>query len=193
MTEAALLAASYLVLVILITAEPVIELLGGAEYKGAAPILRIQSLALLGAFMGQVWQMGLISIHRQSALIISNTVALVMVFILGIILIEADGATGAAIATAVGEVILAAATFLMLFRHDRNLAPSFLFCPKVFIATGLAASTFFIPILHPFIIAGLATLVFWGSAYVLRAIPREALEAFFKQERDSITTPSESV
>ena len=193
MTEAALLAACYLILVILITAGPVIELIGGAQYEGAAPILRILSLALLGAFMGQVWQMALISIHRQSALIISNTFAFITVFVLGIVLIEANGATGAAIATAVGEVVLAAATLLMLVRHDRKLVPNFSFCPKVFIATGLAATTFFIPSLHPFITAGLATLVFWGSAYVLRALPREALEAFFKQDRDSITTPSETV
>lgn len=193
MTEAALLAASYLVLVILITAEPVIELLGGTEYKGAAPILQIQSLALLGAFMGQVWQMGLISIHRQSALIISNTIAFITVFILGIILIEIEGAIGAAIATAIGEVVLAAVTLLMLVRHDRKLTPNFLFCPKVFLAAGLAATTLLIPSLHPFIIAALATVVFWGTAYLLRAIPREAFEAFFKQEPDSTTSPTETV
>ena len=179
--EVAFIMASYLILMVVITASPVIEILGGPDYQGAAPVLQIMVFALLGSFIGGGWQLGLISTHRQSALIISNTVALVTVFVLGFILIESNGAIGAAYATAVGEVVLAVATLLLLIRSDRRLTPNFSFCPKVLLVSGLAAATFLIPGLNPFITAAFASLIFWGSAYILRVVPREAIDAIFKQ------------
>ena len=44
-----LLTAAYLVIVIVLLAEPAIALLGGSEYTGAAPMLAIQGFALIGA------------------------------------------------------------------------------------------------------------------------------------------------
>ena len=58
MTEASLLIAALLVVGMAILAEPGIRLVGGEEYIGAAPVLRIQALALIPVFLGQVWQLG---------------------------------------------------------------------------------------------------------------------------------------
>ncbi|MGZ8687140.1 MAG: oligosaccharide flippase family protein, partial [Gaiellaceae bacterium] len=60
MTEASLLIAGLLVVGIGILAEPGIRLIGGEEYIDAASVLRIQALALIPLFLGQVWQLGLI-------------------------------------------------------------------------------------------------------------------------------------
>ena len=54
MTEVAAIAAVFLAVLIVIVAEPVRELVGGAEYSDAAPILQIQAFALIPVFLGQV-------------------------------------------------------------------------------------------------------------------------------------------
>ena len=58
MTEAAVAVSLLLVLVTVVLAEPAILLLGGEQYRDAAPILQVQAFALLGIFLGQVWTLG---------------------------------------------------------------------------------------------------------------------------------------
>ena len=83
MTEASLLIAALLVVGVAILAEPGIRLIGGEEYIGAAPVLRIQALALIPVFLGQVWQLGLIAGRAQRAMAVANGLALVLVIALG--------------------------------------------------------------------------------------------------------------
>ena len=72
-----------LVLVLVFAAQPVIAVLGGAEYAEAAPVLQIQAVSLLGAFLTQAWIVGLVAIRRSSALIVMNVVALACVIVAG--------------------------------------------------------------------------------------------------------------
>ena len=87
LAEVTLLTAVAIVLVLVIAAEPIINVLGGSEYEQAADVLRIQAFALLGAFLTQVWVTGLVSIRRQSALVLTNCVALGTALVLGVTLI----------------------------------------------------------------------------------------------------------
>ena len=68
MTEASLLIAALLVIGIAILAEPGIRLVGGEEYIGAVPVLRIQAIALIPVFLVQTWQLGLIAGRAQRAM-----------------------------------------------------------------------------------------------------------------------------
>ncbi|HZP72240.1 MAG TPA: hypothetical protein VFA97_02570, partial [Gaiellaceae bacterium] len=94
MTEVALAAGIAFVLAIVALAHVVIPFLGGNQYRGAAPVLAIQAFALIAVFVGQTWQLGLLSLRRQSALAWANGVALVVVVAAGGILIPLDGARG---------------------------------------------------------------------------------------------------
>ena len=107
LTEVALLLSVLLVLVIVAVAEPAIVFLAGEEFRGAAPVLQIQAFALIPLFLGQTWQLALVSIRRQSALAWATGTALVVVIALGLALIPLYGATGAAVAAVLAESVLA--------------------------------------------------------------------------------------
>jgi O-antigen/teichoic acid export membrane protein len=162
---------------IVIVARPMIELLGGSEYEDAAPILQIQAFALVAVFLGQVWQLGLISVRRQSALVLANGVALLLVLALGVVLVSAYDSTGAAIAAVVAEGALATALFMLLGRADPALRPDLEFLWKPALAGGLMAACILVPGLHVALTALLGTAVFALAIWVTRALPPEVLGA----------------
>jgi O-antigen/teichoic acid export membrane protein len=177
MTEVGAIAAVFLAVLIVIVARPMIELLGGSEYEDAAPILRIQAFALVAVFLGQVWQLGLISVRRQSALVLANGVALLLVLALGVVLVSAYDSTGAAIAAVVAEGALATALFMLLGRADPALRPDLEFLWKPALAGGLMAACILVPGLHVALTALLGTAVFALAIWVTRALPPEVLGA----------------
>ena len=174
--EVSLLAAGFFVLGFAIGAEPVVLILGGPQYLDAVPVLRIQSLALLGAFMVQVWVFGLLSIRRQKALIAVNGLALAAVLMLGLLLIPLFGAEGAALAAVLGEAVLALAALTMLVRARPALRPRFGYVPRVGLAAACGAAFALLP-LPDLANAVLGCIVYLLAAWVLRAIPPELLDA----------------
>lgn len=181
MTEVGLIAACFLIVVVSIAAGPVIEIIGGSQYDGAVPVLRLQTLALLGAFLGQSWQLGLISINRQTALIFTNLIALTTVLVLGFLLIPSFAAQGAAVAAALGEVVLAVATLVMLIRADRELTPNFGFSGKVALATGAALLPLLIPGLPDLPAALAAAVIYAAVVFFSKALPPETIQAFMRR------------
>src|SRR6266545_2316014 len=103
MIEVAVIAASYLIVLVVIIAEPVLHLLGGDQYRDAAPVLRIQVFALIPVFLAQVCVVGLISIRRVSVQAVANGLAVPLMVALGLVLIPLYDATGAAITALVAE------------------------------------------------------------------------------------------
>ncbi len=71
-------------------------------------VLRILAFALLGTFVIAARGYALLSLGRLRAMLISNAIALGVVFAAGIPLISAHGATGGAIALTAAELTLAA-------------------------------------------------------------------------------------
>ncbi|MDQ4082582.1 MAG: oligosaccharide flippase family protein [Actinomycetota bacterium] len=183
MTEVALAASALLTLVTIILAEAAIRLLAGEEFEGAAPVLRIQALALIGVFLGQTWQLGLIAVGRQASLAVANGAALVLVVALGLVLIPREGATGAAIAAVVAELALALFALVFLARSGRRLVPDFGFAWKTVLAVGIAASATLVPGVSPWLSALLASALFLAAAVVLGALPRELLDALPRARR----------
>ena len=176
MIEAGLVAGLFLALMVAILAEPAIRILGGAEYGGAAHLLRIQAFALIPVFLGQICQLGLISIHRQVATTIANAVGLVIVIVLGVAFIEQWGATGAAISAVIAETALAAA-MLGLFSAERNI-PDFRFLWKLGLAGGLAAVSLLIPGVPPVLDSIIAAVLFGAAIWGTKALPEEVFHAW---------------
>jgi len=175
--EVSMLVAGALVLVLAIGAQPLIDIIGGDAYHDAGPVLRIQAFALLGAFAGGVWTAGLVGIKRQSALILTNAIALVAALVLGGAFIPWLGAKGAAVAAVVGEAVLALAVLIMLVRARPALRPSFGFAFRLAAAAALGAACVFIPGVPLLARAVLAAAVYSVVAFALGAVPAEVLDA----------------
>jgi O-antigen/teichoic acid export membrane protein len=173
LVEASLLIAVLLVLCLTFAAEPIIKLLGGSEYDEAAPVLRLQSISLLGAFLTQVWILGLVAIRRRSALLWVNGVALAAVAIAGGALIGPLGAQGAALAAVVGEAALALVAGIMLVRTRPALRPDLSRPLRILFAGALAATAALLVDLSPLLDALVAAAVFVAVAFALRAVPTE--------------------
>jgi O-antigen/teichoic acid export membrane protein len=180
MGEASLLLGLGLALVLAVGAEPIVRLLGGSAYAAAADPLRIQSVAIAGAFMTQLGTFALIAVQRQRALVVVNLLALVVVVVLGCTLIPLWGANGAALAASVGEVVLATAALTMVARARPALRPDLRYVPKLLLAAGVGALCVLLPV--PAIVAAIAALlVYVLVAWLLRAIPLELIEALVRR------------
>jgi O-antigen/teichoic acid export membrane protein len=177
MTEVALMLSVLLVLVIVAAAEPAIVFLAGDEFRGAAPVLQIQAVALIPVFLGQTWQLALVSIRRQSALAWSVGTALVVVIALGLALIPKYEATGAAVAAVLAESVLALLLLWFLHRLRPAVTPSFRFAPRVVLAGALATPFLFVPI-PGVAAAACAAVVFAAAIYLAGALPPELIAAF---------------
>jgi O-antigen/teichoic acid export membrane protein len=179
--EVALLVSLGIALALAFAAEPLVRVLGGAEYADAAPVLSIQAFALVGAFMTQVWALGLVAIRRQSALILVNVIALATVLVLGLTLIPAFDEQGAAIAAVVGETVLAVSLLVMLTRARPALRPALGYVWRLALAAAVASAVTLIAGLPPAPSGVLAGVLYLGLAWALRAVPVELLEQLFRR------------
>jgi O-antigen/teichoic acid export membrane protein len=176
MTEVALAAGIVFVLAIVALAPFLIPLLGGDQYRGAAPVLQIQAFALIAVFVGQTWQLGLLSLRRQAGLAWANGGALVVVAVAGAILIPTAGAKGAAVAAVIGETALALFVYLALRHASTTVVPRLGLAPRVVAASAPAFAILALPLPWPVLLfASLAAFVI--VALLVRAVPRELLHA----------------
>lgn len=176
MTEVALAASIVFVLAIVSLAHVVVPLLGGAQYRGAAPVLAIQAFALIAVFVGQTWQLGLLSLRRQSALAWANGGALVVIVVAGAVLIPLFGPKGAAVGAVIGETSLALFVYVLLRRAASTVAPRIGLTLRVAIAAVPAFVVLALPI--PWEAHTLGSLAVFAVAVVLtRALPPDLLHA----------------
>jgi O-antigen/teichoic acid export membrane protein len=176
MTEVSLALSVLFVLAIYALAPTVIPLLGGDQYRAAAPVLRIQAFALIAVFVGQTWQLGLLSLRRQSALVWANAAALVIVLVVGGVFIPLWGARGAAAAAVVSETCLALLVYGFLRQRAPGVVPRFGLTPRVALAALPAFGVLAVPAPWPVHLVG-SIVVFGVAALVLRAIPSELFHA----------------
>jgi O-antigen/teichoic acid export membrane protein len=174
--ETAVAASILLVLVTIVLAEEAIVLLGGEDYRDAAPILRVLAFALLGVFVSQVLTLGLVSLHRQRYVAFANAAALALVVVLGAALVRAYEGIGGAAAAVVTEATLALLLLAVLVRLEREVAPMLGLLPRIVVA-GVAASLVALLPVTAWVAAPLAAVAFLGAGFALRAIPPEVLPA----------------
>jgi O-antigen/teichoic acid export membrane protein len=177
MSEVGLVAATGFALVLAFAAEPLLVLLGGGEYRDAAPVLQIQAVALIPVFLGQSWQLGLIALRKQSALFFANAAAFVVVVLAGLLLIPPYDAVGGAIAAVIGESVLAGALLAILVRRSGSVRPRFGFAWKVALAAAPAVAVVLVPGLSASMRAALAGAVFAVGVWLSGALPAEVLAA----------------
>lgn len=188
-TEVALVGSVGVALVTAIAAEPVIVLLGGEEYRGAASILALQAFALVGVFMSQTFNLGLLAIRRQRDIAVAAGVGLLSVAALGAVLIPLFEGHGAAAAAVIADLILALTMLLALRRagpgRELRLGGQAL---KVLAAAAVAGSIALIPAVPQIVLAAVSGLLYVAVAWGLGAVPAEALAAL--RSRDPGARPS---
>ena len=174
--EVALIAGVGVGVLLVVGAVPIIEVIGGPSYSGAAGPLRIESAAVVGTCLIPVWTIGLLSLHRHSAQLLCNLVGLAVVAGLTLGLAPVIGARGAATATVAGEWTVAIAFLVALAVAKRDLLPKAgAIVPRVALAGGAASAVMLLPI-AAIAQAVLAVLAYFILIVVLRALPKELLE-----------------
>jgi O-antigen/teichoic acid export membrane protein len=176
MTEVAFAAGIVFVLVIVALAPVLVPFLGGSQYRGAAPVLSIQSFALIAVFVGQTWQLGLLSLRRQGALAWANGGSLLAVLGLGAVLIPLYDAKGAAVAALLGETFLAALVYLFLRRAGRDVAPRPGLVPRIAVASAPAWVVLALPLPWEARLV-LAPAAFALASAAIGAVPAELVHA----------------
>jgi O-antigen/teichoic acid export membrane protein len=182
--DVAIFAAVAGVLVFAIAARPIAVLLGGQSYAGAATVLRIQSFALFGTFLGLVWLPALVAIHRQRARIVVSVLGLAMIGIAGGPLIPLFGIKGTAVAAVLGEATIAAAGLAALVRARPALRPRLGIAAKLLTAGAVCSVPAYVGI-PPAWAAAIAVVAFFLLSWTVGALPRDAVDAVLALRRRS--------
>jgi O-antigen/teichoic acid export membrane protein len=174
--ETALLFGAWIALALALGAPFAIDVVAGAEFAGAVPVLRIEAVALGAAFITQTFGFALLSLHRHRELLIIHVTALLATSVLTAVLCSTHGIDGAAVAVAIGELALAAFSGIAFHRSLPRAAVPLGAIPRVVVA-GAAGAGVALAVGGPSVVqAALGSAVFWGVALVVRAVPAELTE-----------------
>ena len=163
-------------LVLLLGAEPIILFLGGSDFDGAIPALQILAFAIASSFLSAGWGAALIAMREQRALFWATAVGVGVGVSLLAVLTPAEGAQGAALAVAIGEVVRALATGVALVRVRPELRPRLSLVPKLLIALGLAGLVGLTGI-NAVIVCVLASGIYFGLLTAMGGLPPEVWAA----------------
>jgi len=173
LSEGAVIAGVLVALVAFRAAEPAMSLLGGSEFGPAGDVLRIQALALLFIALYQIWTVGLIALGRQRQLILTNALGLVAVSAFAAALVPPFGAKGGAVATVVGDAVLAGLIYWRLHVSAGKMTVRAGFLGRVLVAALVALVPLLVPGLPDLVAAGLGAVVFLGVGLAIGMVPQE--------------------
>jgi O-antigen/teichoic acid export membrane protein len=171
--DVSLMVGVWIALSIAVGAHFAIEVIGGARFLPATPVLAVQGIAVGATFVSSVWGFGMLSLHLHRLILTFNLAMLTLVAIVVAILVPLDGAQGAAIGTASVEVVAAVGNGLLLVRGRPHLAPSLRVVPLVAVAALLGAAPALATGLPVLVRVVLSTAIYGGTLVALRALPEE--------------------
>jgi O-antigen/teichoic acid export membrane protein len=169
MFELSVLVGVWLALAIVLGARFATDVLGGPAAAPAAPVLRIQGLAVMGTFVAVACSFPLLSLRRYSALLLANALGLVVTLGVSLSLVPVLQARGAAIATVAAELALAGASIAALVRARPEVRLPLEIIPLALLAAGAGVGIGHLVGLHPVIEVAIGTGVY---GLVLAAVGR---------------------
>jgi O-antigen/teichoic acid export membrane protein len=180
LVDIALIVGTWMALATAFGAAVAIDIIGGAEFADAVPVLQIQAPALLSGFLAITGALALVSLHRHVALLLGNLAGLTAIVVLTAFLVPSHGAEGAAIAMLAADTGLVVIYGIVLF-GSRIVRYDFELVPRIAIAALAAGALVFTPLERiPLVIA--ATVVYWVVLFVLRGLPPEVIDALLRRE-----------
>ena len=105
--EVSLIVGVWFALSLAIGARLVVEVIGGARFLPATPVLAVQGIAVGTTFVSAVWGYGMLSLHLHRLILIFNLSMLLLVGVVVGVSVEIGGAQGAAIGIAATEIVRA--------------------------------------------------------------------------------------
>lgn len=177
LSEGTLIAGVLAVLLAVRTAEPVMRAIGGPSFAPAGAVLRIQVGALLFSALTQIWAVSLLALGRRRELILTNTLALLALAGLTVLLVPAFGAKGGAVASVLGDAVLAALTCWRLRAAGVHVQPRARFLARVALAAAVAIGALALP-LPNLVAAALAGALFLLVGQLIGMVPEELHDAF---------------
>lgn len=153
-----------------------IDVVAGSGFERSVTVLRIQAPAILATYLVAWGGFALLSTRRHKAILVANALALVASAATVGALAPFYGAVGGAVATVVGEVLLATCYAVALLRSRPDLRLDLEIVPRLLVACCLAVGIGLIPGLSPFWRLAAAALTYSAAVVVLRVIPGEIWE-----------------
>jgi O-antigen/teichoic acid export membrane protein len=181
MFEVSAITGSGLALAIALGAPFAVAVIAGPDFDAAVPVLRLLGLALVTCFLVATWSFALLSLERFRQLLIANTIGVAVVAAGTFALEPSLGAQGAAIATVLGEAVLAALYVAILARCDRALLPQFGFLWKILVAAAAGALAALLP-LPSVLEAAIGVGAYVAVLLALGGVPTELVQAFLRRE-----------
>ena len=176
--EIAVVVGTWIVVCIVVGSDFAVRVLGGPSAAPAAPVLRIQALALLASFVTLACGFPLLSLRRHRELLIANVAALCASVALTLALAPAMAARGAAIAAVAAEALLATITAVMLARADRSVRLPLSIFAVASVAAGCALAVGVLLHVHPIIGTALASIVYFAVIGAFGRFPPEVRHGF---------------
>ena len=173
--EASLLLGAWVALCLVLGASLAIDIIAGPDFGPAATVLRIQGLAMLASFVAVLWSYALLGLRRHGDLLVMTAVPLTITTVLTVVLALEYGANGAAVATVIGEVTMAAMGAILLTRAAGFVPVSAASFVRVAVAATAGAAVALIPGIPVVVDLVLATVVYFAVLLALNGIPKELL------------------
>jgi O-antigen/teichoic acid export membrane protein len=182
--EVSVILGPWMALSIGIVAPFAVSVVAGQDFDPSISVLRVLGVAQFTGFLAVSGVYAMLSLKRYRALLIANSLALIMAIVGTVILAPPFGALGAAIATVAADGTLAIACFVVLARIPW-LRLSLAIVPKsaLSLVAGLIPALVFS--FHPLVAFGLSSLAYFVVAHALGAIPTEVIQAFRERRRSA--------
>jgi O-antigen/teichoic acid export membrane protein len=174
--EVALILGAWVAVSIAVGAPLAIAIVGGPKFEAAAPVLAVQGIALGAMFVSLVWSNALLGLGLYRQILAISVGGLVLTAALVAVLIPLDGAEGAALGTAVGEIVLGLAQCYAVVRSRPVLRPSLRVLPGVALAVALALAPLALTSIPVIARLAISTALFALALALTRAYPPELLE-----------------
>jgi O-antigen/teichoic acid export membrane protein len=175
--DVAMLVGAWVAVSIAVGAPLAIAIVGGPSFKPAVPVLAIQGIALGAMFVSAVWGNALLSLGEHRQILAISVAALLFNAALVAALIPLDGARGAAIGTAIAELLAALVQAGAVVRGRPQLRPSLHLAPRVLIAAAFGlAPLALVGVVPPVLRLLLSIALFAAAALLLHAYPPELFD-----------------
>jgi O-antigen/teichoic acid export membrane protein len=174
--EVALIVGAWVSVSIAVGAPLAIAIVGGPKFAPAAPVLALQGVGLGAMFVSLVWANGLLGLGLYRRILALSVSALILNAILVASLVQVDGARGAALGTAIAEILLGIAQYFAVVRGRPQLKPPLGSLPKVALAAALGLTPLAFTGVPTIIRLVISTVLFGACLLATRAFPRELLD-----------------
>jgi O-antigen/teichoic acid export membrane protein len=174
--EVALIIGAWVAVSIAVGAPLALAIVGGPRFAPAAPVLAVQGVALGAMCVSLVWANGLLGLGLFRQILASSIGGLMLTAALVAALVPIDGARGAAIGTATGEIVLAIVQCTLVVRRRPQLRPSLRIVPGVALASALALAPLALTSVPVIVRLVISTALFAGVLLITRAYPQELLD-----------------